>query len=301
MARSLMPLLLLFCFLNTCSSDRVSMSNEEYEFVKKILESDFDEDISDIYRRAYGLQYGLSEFHRFKLKSIRRGVDSIEASIEKYVRERRRGVKGARLSQENNYERVIDLIEIEHLRLSEIYFELLEEHSKTLHINDQDISQITSQVQKRNKELDIATAELKLFCTERYGSLLISFIDRLFLLSKNQLLEHFEHLVFSSSYCGFEVFYPVIVNNEYDPNIMLGDSLKLRVGVGSYYNIVDPTTTTFLVNGDTIELEDAGIGYYNKLMTEEGKEEIKLEFWMKNYITGETMNGESKYIVRVNK
>lgn len=295
-------LLGLFVFnLYSCMNSNVKLSSDEYDLIREMLDSEFDKEIQAVTGRVYRLFEELSEFHTYRLKSLNRGVDSIESSIKKYVDARER-LLGENINASIwDYRELIDLVHREHSMLTELYLEQLEECSSLLYLSRKEIKTLKRQEKDETVDFEETKVKLAQFRIDPDGDLLISLIDRLFLMSQNQMLQQYENLIFSSSMCGFEVFFPVVLNERQDLNLSVGDSLKLKLGIGSYFTSVDPNTTVLLVNGDTVVLESMGLGFYDQILEREGEHEVELEFWMTNFITGEIMTGESSYIIDVNK
>lgn len=107
-----------------------------------------------------------------------------------------------------------------------------------------------------------------------------------------------DYLTYSRTYCGFEMYFPVVIENG-DRLLYVGDSLKMRIGIGSYSSLVSPENTIIVVNNDTLKVVEDGTASFSKELLEAGKNRLNIECFLITPLTGEVNVGESEYLYEV--
>lgn len=118
----------------------------------------------------------------------------------------------------------------------------------------------------------------------------------------NQGLRSYEeklgHLTYGHTAMIFDMYFPVVVEGA-SGCLSRGDSLQMKIAVGSYSSLISPSTI-IIVGNDTLSVDDHGMATFSKKVVNSGEYKLGIKCVLTNPLTGDVGVGESEYVYRVN-
>lgn len=115
---------------------------------------------------------------------------------------------------------------------------------------------------------------------------------------QRKYIDLLDRLTFGTMADSFTAYFPIVINpNTGCPN--KGDTLSMKIGVGSYNTWIDHRNSKIIVEGDTLAINEDAIAVYKRPVDQIGEQILELKCKIYNPTTGEISMGEGSFYYRV--